>query len=270
MKKKGIHEEFARFLEQPTRDKFRELVKNSLGEFDNLDYKEDWSDFSKIGKHILAMANSGGGCILLGISQEENGKIITKGLEKVIDKANINNGLSKFLPKLLKYEILDFHFEGAEYKNIENKSFQVILIEDHPEHIPFVSVADGSDISKHKIYIRNGTKSEEPNYEKLQALLNRRISTNFSTDSEIKLEEHFSQLKVLFGQIEKGKYKYEYENSEFYELVSGLAFGLKTLGRQVKSSEFVKNDKYPSEDFDDFVVRMIEVKKKRIESIIMK
>ena len=37
--RKGLHEEFTRFFETPTRDSFRDLVRNNLGEFPHCDFK---------------------------------------------------------------------------------------------------------------------------------------------------------------------------------------------------------------------------------------
>ena len=47
-----IREEFFRFLEAPTRENFRELLRGHLGEFDFLDFKENWPEKSKLAKHI--------------------------------------------------------------------------------------------------------------------------------------------------------------------------------------------------------------------------
>ncbi|WLR51216.1 hypothetical protein LC040_18965 [Bacillus tianshenii] len=38
----------------------------TLGETDFLDFKMKWIDLTKLAKHTLAIANSGGGCILMG------------------------------------------------------------------------------------------------------------------------------------------------------------------------------------------------------------
>jgi hypothetical protein len=64
--KKTIHESFAKFFEKPTRDRLRELLKNNVGELDNLDFKESFPEKEKLAKHILAIANSKGGVIIVG------------------------------------------------------------------------------------------------------------------------------------------------------------------------------------------------------------
>lgn len=41
-KKRNIHEEFAKFFENPKRETFRDLIRNNLGELRTCDFKEDW------------------------------------------------------------------------------------------------------------------------------------------------------------------------------------------------------------------------------------
>jgi len=46
--KKTFHEAFTKFFEEPTRDKLRELLKNNVGELDNLDFKESFPAKDKL------------------------------------------------------------------------------------------------------------------------------------------------------------------------------------------------------------------------------
>ena len=78
-------EGFARFFEQPTREGLRELLKQNFGEQDYLDFKKQWTSLSKIAKHIIAFANSGGGCIVLGVEQT-NDELEAVGLDSILDK----------------------------------------------------------------------------------------------------------------------------------------------------------------------------------------
>lgn len=84
---KNLHESFTRFFENPTRDKFRELVQFNTGEYDNLDFKKQWPEPSKLARHILAFLNSGGGIIVVGIEEAENGNLISCGISEIKDKA---------------------------------------------------------------------------------------------------------------------------------------------------------------------------------------
>ncbi len=242
---KELREGFSQFFENPDREGLRDLLMANFGEQDNLDFKSEWSSFSKMAKHILAFANSGRGCIILGVLQKKDGALESIGLENILDKAKVGKKLDSYLPNALQYTIMDFKYDSSEYKKIIGKKFQVIFIEDTLGHIPFVAMSNGDDIRKNAIYIRRGTSSEEANYEELQKVINRRIETGYSTSSEIQLEEHLSQLKILYSNITKNR--------------------LINLGSLVISALTTENPNYPDEDFEDFIIRMIKFKKERIE-----
>lgn len=66
MADKSLKEQFANFFEEPTRDKLKKIIQFNLGEEDYLDFKGCWPEGAKIAKHVLAFANSGGGCMVVG------------------------------------------------------------------------------------------------------------------------------------------------------------------------------------------------------------
>jgi predicted HTH transcriptional regulator len=254
---KAFQESFARFFEEPTREGLRNIIELNIGEQDNLDFKSEWPAYSKMAKHILAFSNSGGGCIIIGVQQNKDGTLESRGLDSLKDKAEIEKGVNVYIPNELKYEILDFSYSSSEYEKIIGKKFQVILVESNPEHIPFISKAnnDGQGIRQNAIYIRRGTSSEEATYEELQKVINKRIETGYSTSSELKLEEHLAQLKVLYASIEKINY------------VGGIFNISKNFGKLILG-ESTKNPNYPEEDFEQFIARMISSKKLRIEKVL--
>ena len=241
--KKSTKEEFAKFLDEPSREKLRDFLINNLGEFAWQDFKESWIDFTKLSKHILGFANSGGGCIIFGVKQKDYNAFEPFGLDKLEDKSEIKNTVSKFVSETLAYEILDFSYQESDYDKIKGKKFQVLLVADMPRYIPFVCLEDGDRIRKGAIYVRNKTDTEEASYEDVQNMINRRIETGYSSRSASELENDLVQLKVLYGSI-----------SKYYNVFSISWDGL--LG----SSK--RNPKYPGEDLEDFIVRMIELKKK--------
>ena len=62
----------------PSRDGFVTFVKESCGEQDNIDFKEKWIEKSKLAKIMLAIANSGGGMVVIGIKDNKG-----KGYEPI-------------------------------------------------------------------------------------------------------------------------------------------------------------------------------------------
>ncbi|MAE83043.1 MAG: transcriptional regulator [Flammeovirgaceae bacterium] len=257
----AIKESFARILEQPDRVAVRDLLKSNFGELNFIDFKADWIENNKLARHILAMVNSGGGIIVLGVS-EQDGKIDPMGLSHIRDKADIQNSLNKLLPNNLEYEILDFTFEETEYGVLKGRNFQLILVSNQERYIPFLSKNESKSLKKDTIYVRRGTQSVQANYEELQKILNQRIESEYDSSSEMKLEEHLAQLKTLYSHIKK----------YFYIDPSWDLIPEKERKSIMDEQEYYrrKNNKYPNEDFEDFVVRLIEIKKQLIISGIKK
>lgn len=195
MPTKSFKELFAKFLEEPTRDKFRELLREELGETDNLDFKKDWIDYPKLAKHILGLANSEGGVIIFGVDEAASPKAV--GLVSIRDKVNVTNALKKYIPEMLRYDIYDYSYEASEYPQITGKSFQIIMVEDQPKYLPYVSMGESQDIDRDVIYVRRGTSSEKANYTELQRIFNRRIEIGYSTQDEFDLLKHLHELEAL-------------------------------------------------------------------------
>ena len=239
--KKSINEEFARFFEKPNRESLRELLKNNHGEFSNCDFKEEWPDLGKIARHLLGMGNSGGGCLILGVAETEDKTLYPKGLDKLLDKSEFHNAMEKFLPPHLldEIDIQDYSYNASEYPKIVGKKFQVVFVVFDPKHLPFIATSEGKNIKNNAIYTRRGTSTVEVNYEELQNIINRRIETGYSSQHEMDLETHIQQLKILYRQINKF-------NNPFRIAVPSLF-----------------ND--DEMEFKDFIINMIEKKKKRIE-----
>lgn len=252
---KGIFEAFAKFFERPTREGLRELLQTNYGEQDNLDFKRQWPSMPKIAKHILGFANSGGGCIVLGVEQE-NDVLDAIGLKSLVDKAEVEKGVNRYIPTDVKFNVLDFSYTSSEYEKIVGKKFQVVMIEYKPQLIPFISKGEGDGLKKDIIYVRRGTNTIPATYEDVQRLLNTRIETGYSSKSELDLEQHLAQLKILYANVNRFKY------------YGGINVMLQTAGGLMLRGEAKPNEAYPEEDFEGFITRMIEVKKKRIEKVL--
>lgn len=260
---KKRHENFAKFFENPSREALRELLQHNTGEEDYLDFKKEWPEIPKLSKHILAFSNSGGGAIIVGVEESDN-QLNSIGVKEFADKADIDKGIRNFIGPDISYEIIDFPFSESEYPSLKGKVFQVLIVEYDENRLPWVSRNNGKDIKAKAIYVRKGTNSQEASHEDIQRLINIRIGTQFSTTSELELEEHIAQLKILYGHIEK---KILIHNP------GPLSIDLGEWGKQISASLFGKkeledNPIYPKEDYEEFIARMIETKKKTIENVI--
>ena len=198
---KGLHEAFARFFEAPSRPALRQILQESLGEFSHTDFKEQWPEDSSLARHILGFANSGGGVMIVGVKECDNNSLSPIGLPELRDKAKIGNAVRKFLPFGLDYQIVDFYFTESEYALIKDKGFQVVVVEDRPQHIPFLANAGGANIQCNVVYVRDGAATPPATHDQLQNIINRRLATGHSTRRELTRHEHLEELKALYGQI---------------------------------------------------------------------
>jgi hypothetical protein len=122
---------FAKFYENPSREGLRELLRNNSGELSHLDFKLEWPIPSKLARHILGLANLGGGCIIIGVGEKPDKVLESKGLTSFTDNADIIKGIKKFLPNnlLSSLQTLNFSYDAAEYPALIGKKFQVVIIE---------------------------------------------------------------------------------------------------------------------------------------------
>jgi hypothetical protein len=82
----SLRDQFAEFFEDPSKDKLGALLRENDGESKNLDFKEAWPTMPALAKQILAMANSGGGCLVLGVKENEDGTFEPVGLPSFTDR----------------------------------------------------------------------------------------------------------------------------------------------------------------------------------------
>lgn len=263
-KKRLLKEEFAQFYENPTRDSLRELLKNNLGEFPNLDFKEIWLPLPQMARHILGIANADGGCIVVGVAEKDDKTLEANGIGSLVDKSTVTNGIKKYIPDALLegIEVGDFSYEASEYPRLVNKKFQVVFIASDPKRLPYISTAEGDGIKNNAIYIRRGTSSSEASHAELQKIINKRLETGYSSQTEIDLQTHIEHLKILYRQI--NKYHVRITDS-FYETIQALAVNANVI---MGKREEIPNPNYPEENFEEFVVKMICKKKKKIEALL--
>ena len=253
------------FLKNPTKDKFREFLQNTTGEMDEVDFKGTWIEKGHLAKTLLAMANSRGGIIVVGVKEEDNGQLTAKGLDEFRDKANINNEISKYIPPELDYEIFDYSYETAEYEAVKGKKFQLLYVHDTPERLPFISRNATTDLEKDTIYIRRGTKCEKATATEIESLLEAKMGTIFKDSSNLSLDQHLKQLRILYNELPK-KVKKLVRKGEPPALYENLAM-IASFFKGISQDEYEEIDipDYPEESYEAFINRMIKLKKLKIE-----
>lgn len=100
---------------------------------------------------MLAIANSGGGIIIFGIHENENKTFTFPGIEKIKDKAIVYNEIKKLVSSDLKYDIYDFVYESSEHDKLNNHKYQMMVIENNPKFLPFLSKKDSNDLKMNRI-----------------------------------------------------------------------------------------------------------------------
>ena len=248
-------------LQEPTLDKFREFIKNHTGEHNSIDFKKQWIEGNQLAKEMLAIANCGGGVIIFGVTETENSSIDVSGLQELKDPADVSNEVKNFLSSDLKYELYPFSFTTSEYKELEGHHYQMMVIEDRPEFIPFMAKKESGSLKSNAIYVRRGTSCEIANQEEIREIISRRINYAHPLNGEpLDLETHLEQLKTLYGSIDKEKISYTYAWVGALGSLSSSIWGGK------KKSE--PNPLYPDESYDEYVSRLITAKKNKIERVL--
>lgn len=249
---KGVKELFANFFEDPDRIKFRDLLKNNTGEYNHIDFKSEWVMGDGLAKHILGFANSKGGVIVFGVAENDDKTLVSLGLNSLKDKTDIKKSVQTFIPEKLVWDIHNFEYNESEYNEIKGRKFQVLIVENTPDYIPFLSLREGDQIKKNEIYYRSVINTEKATHEQVQEIINRRIETGYSTTKEMEFKAHLVQLSDLYDAIPK-------YYSSFPGLISNAFF---PFGSQ-------KNPEYPEEDFQSFILKMIQKKKEIIAKLIV-
>ncbi|MBL8207756.1 MAG: putative DNA binding domain-containing protein [Blastocatellia bacterium] len=158
-----------------------ELALNSEPETEKVDFKEhidvtSKGDWCEVIKDIVAMANSGGGVLLIGVNDE--GEIANKDVTPVInyDPAKVTDKIFSYTGK---------HFSDFNIKPVFKSEYTIVAIEVRGVSIPLVFISPGNyqgldgkpklAFSVGTVYFRHGAKSEPCTSDDLQRFLNREI-----------------------------------------------------------------------------------------------
>lgn len=261
---------YDQFLKEPTKDNFRDFMKKSCGELNEMDFKETWIDKGPLAKIMLAMANNGGGIIVFGVKENEDNTFDILGLDSLKDTADISNSISRLVSSSLDYEVFNFVFDSDVYVKFENKKFQIMVIHDTPERLPFVSLGQSEKIEKDVIYVRRGTKSEKATSEEINRIIERKIATIYSENTDMSLDQHLEQLKKLYSELPQKIQVLVRKGTQ-----PNFAAALKVFGERIGAlygtqDEYEEKDNpnYPDEGYEAFILRMINAKKLKIEKVL--
>jgi len=248
-------------LQEPTLDKFREFLHSQTGEHNSIDFKSQWIDGASLAKEILALANSRGGVIVFGVAENEDKSVVADGLPTIKDKAEISNQIKNYISSNLVYDVYDFSYTSSEYEALKNKKFQMLVVEDTPQYVPFFAKRESGSLKLNSIYVRRGTSCEVVNEEELNELIRRRCNYIHPLKGEpLQLEAHLKQLETLYENIKKNHIHYEGGLSSILKATSNFIF----MGKRVT----IPNELYPDESYEEFIARMIVAKKAKIERVL--
>lgn len=260
---KQIKDVVYNLLQEPTLDKMREFLKGTTGEHNSIDFKQQWIENDKLAKMMLAIANSEGGIIVFGVTENEDGSMQCDGLKELKDKANVSNEIKKYISSDLKYEIYDFSYTSSEYAALEGRHFQLMVIDDIPECIPFMAKKESANLKTNEIYVRRGTSCEVASQEEIGNIIKRRINYIHPLNGEpLQLEEHLRQLKILYENINKEKVYYTNDVLANFSNVWSKLVGIK--GQKL----IEPNPVYPDEEYEEYIARLIVDKKNKIERVL--
>ena len=262
---------FDLIVKNPSRDGFKTFLKESCGELDNIDFKEKWITKGKLAKIMLAMANTGGGVIVLGIQENKDDNYLAVGIDELKDAADVEKEIKKLVPRTLSYSVLDFIYDDEIYGEYAGKKFQAIIIADAPEQLPFFSIGASDDIEKDCVYVRRGTSSEKASARDFETMIQRKLENVFKESNDLSLKEHLEQLQFLYDSIPQKKRVLVKKGNRFVGAMEGLqalSERMTEIFGEPDQYEEVPNENYPSEDYEQFLVRMIDKKKLKIEKVL--
>ena len=256
---------FYMLSQEPTLERFRDFLRGETGEHNEIDFKQEWVETPKLAKLVLALANYGGGAVVFGVEEnKQEGTFSFIGLEKTEPKEQIDKKVRPYIPESLKYDIYDFSYRSSEYKALEGKSFQILIVENTPEYIPFVSREEGTGIEVDTIYIRRGTSNERANSQELDEMFRKHMQHIYpQTGEPLDLQEHLRQLKILYENI--APTIISYENSPLFESIGWLRNLPSKIWGEKKEED---NPLYPEESYEQFIANMIDKKKNKIERVL--
>lgn len=152
-------------------------VKTRIRESRNLDFKSEFAanssrDLIEVVKDIVAIANSGGGIVVFGLTSkgEPSGKDVS-GISD-IDPATITDQIHKYTGEQFSdFEILKVEKAGMRYPAIYVLPVSTPLVFERPGTYAVSDKKQQTAFSKGTIYFRHGAKSEPADNSDIKALI---------------------------------------------------------------------------------------------------
>lgn len=162
--------------------KIIELAETTIKETRQVDFKESFdptsaTDWSNIVKDIIAMANSGGGVLIFGVTDDGQASSFDKDTILNLDPATISD-------KIFSYTNENFSEFKIKKIRIKNKDFGSILISEAETPIAFTRNGAHTVVRnkqrpiflKGTLYFRHGAKSEPADTSDLKRAIDRIIN----------------------------------------------------------------------------------------------
>lgn len=247
------------FFKEPTLETFLQFYNTNIGETNEIDFKTTWIEFDKLARIILGIANCGGGCIVIGLT-ENNGVLNAIGVndDKVLDPADFTKKIAKFIPEsvLNRIQLNNFFYDSDAYnETIRGKKLQVIFITMDDIDLPIICNSDSNATIKGEIYFRRGTSTERINYEELRQLIENNIKKRKAIIQTKKLKDELDDLKNLYDSIPI--------------FIKNMGFSaIKQNPFYMSIIEEEKNKIYPEKSYEQFLMDMITSKQERIKNLL--
>jgi hypothetical protein len=157
------------------------LAEIAKGEGDQLDFKSSFNpsltgDWCELIKDVIAMANSGGGRVIVGLTDdgEPSGESVSAFLS--LDPADIGNKIHKYTGHhFTQFAIVRLEIEGSEVGVMTIGGVRLPIIFEAPGEYEWPAGKKKSAFNKGTIYFRHGAKSEPGTTEDLHATLDREL-----------------------------------------------------------------------------------------------
>jgi hypothetical protein len=164
-----------------TKNDLEETAKNAKRESKYIDFKErinldELRDWVEIIKDIIAMANSGGGCLLFGVTNDgiPSGWNVDSILN--LDPAKITDKLNKYTgDQFSDFEIKPLNMQGVKVAAIfiSPSDYPIIFI--RPGSYEAINGKQESAFAQGTIYFRHGAKSEPGNSRDMTDYIDRKV-----------------------------------------------------------------------------------------------